>query len=60
MTKMQDCEALLGLPLPLEMIAIILSYRDNWCGATVEDCLHVLKIWLEVCRTMSFDESSPK
>lgn len=45
MAKVTDCEVLLKLPLPLECLAKIATYRDGWCGASESDAYWLLSMW---------------
>ena len=40
-----QARAILHIPLPFELIVLIQTFIDNWCGATYEDVYHVLRFW---------------
>lgn len=46
-SKRTSAELLLSLPLPLDLLAVIATYLDNWMGGTEKDCYGVLKLWTE-------------
>jgi hypothetical protein len=60
-SKFTDIQVLINLDLPLEIIAIILSFRDNWCGATTQDAYKLLQFWLKeghVKRKLDWDKTT--